>query len=267
MTTAEVQSKLRFLCYYNGAVDGINGSKTKSATVNFQKTHGLTADGIAGTKTNASLLANYNWHWKHDSSIKMVQRLLKYMYYSVGTIDGIKGTNTTNAIKKFQKDHSLTADGIVGTKTWASLKTNYNWHLNNDGKKATVSTTSVNVNTENMSKHFKRSEFSCPKYCNGYPHSIDANLIKNLESVRTHFGKPVTITSGLRCYKYNKSLKGSIWNSKHRYGKAADIYIPGVTTTAAGRAKVKAYWYTLSNSHYCYYGTSNMGNAVHVDVN
>lgn len=46
-----VQSKLKELGYYTGAVDGIFGSKTQSAVKAFQRNCGLTADGIAGPKT------------------------------------------------------------------------------------------------------------------------------------------------------------------------------------------------------------------------
>ena len=50
-----VQTKLRELGYYKGNIDGIYGSGTKSAVTNFQKANGLSADGIAGSKTLAGL--------------------------------------------------------------------------------------------------------------------------------------------------------------------------------------------------------------------
>ena len=50
-----VQTKLRELGYYKGNIDGIYGSGTKSAVTNFQKANGLSADGIAGSKTPAAL--------------------------------------------------------------------------------------------------------------------------------------------------------------------------------------------------------------------
>lgn len=37
--------------------------------------------------------------------------------------DGKFGAKTENAVKAFQKDHGLTADGIVGPKTWEALAT------------------------------------------------------------------------------------------------------------------------------------------------
>lgn len=51
------------------------------------------------------------------SNVKTIQRLLKI--YS----DGIFGPLTEEAVKTFQKEQGLTADGIVGVKTWSKLLT------------------------------------------------------------------------------------------------------------------------------------------------
>ncbi len=50
-----VQKKLKNWGYYTGAVDGIYGSKTKSAVRLFQKRNGLTVDGIVGNKTLSAM--------------------------------------------------------------------------------------------------------------------------------------------------------------------------------------------------------------------
>lgn len=50
-----IQMKLRESGYYSGKIDGIFGSGTKNALISFQKDNGLTADGIAGTKTLQAL--------------------------------------------------------------------------------------------------------------------------------------------------------------------------------------------------------------------
>jgi len=47
----QIQTKLRQLGYYKGSIDGIFGPDTKKAVISFQKSCGLTADGIAGPKT------------------------------------------------------------------------------------------------------------------------------------------------------------------------------------------------------------------------
>ena len=50
-----VQRKLKNWGYYTGSVDGIYGSKTKSAVILFQKRNGLVVDGIVGNKTLAAM--------------------------------------------------------------------------------------------------------------------------------------------------------------------------------------------------------------------
>ncbi|MBQ3968907.1 MAG: spore cortex-lytic enzyme [Clostridia bacterium] len=47
----QIQQKLQSLGYYSGRIDGIYGTNTKKAVTEFQKSCGLTPDGIAGTKT------------------------------------------------------------------------------------------------------------------------------------------------------------------------------------------------------------------------
>lgn len=47
----QIQTKLKRWGYYNGSVDGIYGSKTVAAVKYFQRSNGLTVDGIAGPAT------------------------------------------------------------------------------------------------------------------------------------------------------------------------------------------------------------------------
>lgn len=47
----QIQSKLKSLGFYNGTVDGIYGARTQSAVKAFQKSCGISADGIAGPTT------------------------------------------------------------------------------------------------------------------------------------------------------------------------------------------------------------------------
>ncbi len=54
----QIQTKLKNWGYYDGAVDGIFGSKTTAAVKLFQRKNGLTADGIAGPATLAAMGIN-----------------------------------------------------------------------------------------------------------------------------------------------------------------------------------------------------------------
>lgn len=54
-TVKQVQERLKQWGYYTGSVDGIFGAKTKSAVKSFQKSNGLTQDGIVGPATFKAL--------------------------------------------------------------------------------------------------------------------------------------------------------------------------------------------------------------------
>lgn len=111
--------------------------------------------------------------------------------------------------------------------------------------------------------NFTASEFRCGckgKHCSTYPAKLDFDLLFGLQKVRDHFKKPVVITSGLRCKKYNASLPGSSKYSSHKTGKAADIYINGVEAS-----EIVKYWQSLGLG-YSYCGTPNMGKAAHVQI-
>lgn len=55
------------------------------------------------------------------SLVKSVQTKLKRWGYYTGTVDGIYGAKTVEAVKYFQRKNGLTADGIVGSKTAAAM--------------------------------------------------------------------------------------------------------------------------------------------------
>ncbi len=50
------------------------------------------------------------------------QTFLNMNGYPCGIVDGIFGKNTELAVKNWQVAHGLKADGIIGQKTWASIK-------------------------------------------------------------------------------------------------------------------------------------------------
>ena len=51
------------------------------------------------------------------NAVREMQSALIQLGYLGGTADGVFGTNTENAVKKFQKANRLTADGLAGAKT------------------------------------------------------------------------------------------------------------------------------------------------------
>lgn len=53
--------------------------------------------------------------------VSQVQRKLKQWGYYSGTVDGVFGQATYNAVVSFQKKNGLTADGVVGAQTAAAM--------------------------------------------------------------------------------------------------------------------------------------------------
>ena len=51
-----------------------------------------------------------------------IQQFLSNNGFNPGPIDGQSGPKTTNAIKVFQKENGLLADGIAGNKTKAAIR-------------------------------------------------------------------------------------------------------------------------------------------------
>lgn len=206
-------------------------------------------------------------------NIKQRQMNLQFLGYYNDKIDGIEGKNTKQAYRDFQKAYGLTVDGIYGVKTEAKLvevikKIQTDLGVAVDGI-AGVQTKSAYNNKQNSDnnlswddiKHFKQSEFACKCGC-GF-NSIDLKLLKILDEIREHFGKPLTISSGCRCATHNAKV-GGVKGSRHVLGKASDIWISGVSKNDLMN-KCKEY---VSNgqANYTYSNESNMKYAVHIDV-
>jgi 3D (Asp-Asp-Asp) domain-containing protein len=83
---------------------------------------------ITGTILSIPALASahFGYHLlyrgKHDEHVKNLQTVLKQEgYYKLSKPTGFFGSVTEKAVKRFQSDHHLKVDGIVGPKTKAEL--------------------------------------------------------------------------------------------------------------------------------------------------
>ena len=73
----QIQTKLKRWGYYNGAVDGIYGTKTYNAVKYFQRKNGLTVDGIAGKKTLAAMgISNTTTAGSNTANVELLARLI-----------------------------------------------------------------------------------------------------------------------------------------------------------------------------------------------
>ena len=106
-----LQYGLHILCCSPNGFDGEFGNGTLTAVKKFQSKYGLVSDGIVGDVTWNTL----------KNEIATIQAQLNKKGCSVGTVDGISGPATYNAVISFQNKNGLTADGQVGTATWDIL--------------------------------------------------------------------------------------------------------------------------------------------------
>jgi len=95
-----------------------------------------------------------------------------------------------------------------------------------------------------LSKNFSKLEVQCPCSCGA--DRISPFLIEKLQKVRNIIGRPIVITSGVRCEFFNASINASInasMNSSHipegfGIGNAVDIAcssnIRSIGTTISG---------------------------------
>lgn len=68
----------------------------------------------------------YSAYGSRGEEVREIQARLAALGYYNGSIDGIYGVQTKNAVKRFQQDRNLTVDGIAGEKTLAALNINDN---------------------------------------------------------------------------------------------------------------------------------------------
>ena len=106
-----LQYGLHILCCSPNGFDGEFGNGTLTAVKKFQSKYGLVSDGIVGDVTWNTL----------KNEIATIQAQLNKKGCSVGTVDGIAGPATYNAVISLQNKNGLTADGQVGPATWDVL--------------------------------------------------------------------------------------------------------------------------------------------------
>ena len=64
---------------------------------------------------------------KNSNLTVAIQRVLKGRGYTISATDGIFGDQTATAVRRFQSDNGLVADGKVGANTWKALAKQIEW--------------------------------------------------------------------------------------------------------------------------------------------
>ncbi|MER5631536.1 L,D-transpeptidase family protein [Streptomyces nitrosporeus] len=99
--------------------DGSFGNLTAAAVRSFQTKQRLQADGVVGPNTWNALTTTLRTGSRGDA-VAALQRLLTARGHSL-TADGSFGNLTAAAVRSFQTEQRLQADGVVGPNTWKAL--------------------------------------------------------------------------------------------------------------------------------------------------
>lgn len=114
--------------------------------------------------------------------------------------------------------------------------------------------------SEELSTNFSSHEFNCHGGGCCSQTMIDPQLVIILQKIRDHFGNPVTITSGYRCYIHNRSVGGAT-SSYHAKGMAVDI-----TVEDTAPREVAKFCESIGVKGIGLYETSADGYFVHIDT-
>lgn len=141
------------IVFYKPTIIGATSSHT-GIVVEVTDTYVYTVEGNAGTNTdgvykmchyknyskflgfahpnylgniysgNFPTLPSRGYFRKGDTgaNVKLLQQLLNWINEDKLVVDGILGTKTYNSVKKFQKNNNLTVDGLFGKKSLSKAK-------------------------------------------------------------------------------------------------------------------------------------------------
>ena len=121
------QQRLKDLGYLTTTPDGAYGADTVTAVKQFQSRNDLVVDGYLGPSTRITLMSagaqpNGFTLGEQGESVTRIQQLLnKYGYLASANVTGYYGEVTEKAVKAFQSNNGLTADGSVGQLTMSKL--------------------------------------------------------------------------------------------------------------------------------------------------
>lgn len=115
----ETFSKLDELLSAKSTPSGDDWTRRLQAECNAQGFSNQKVDGWPGTNTlNGCPTCKKG---ARGNITKLLQERLDSLGYGTNGCDGIFGSGTHNAVCRFQADHGLSQDGIVGTNTWKCL--------------------------------------------------------------------------------------------------------------------------------------------------
>lgn len=158
---AKVQSTLKLLGYYDGAVNGIYNESTVIAVYLFQQAAQIPPTGVVNPATwnrlfpravaqppsdlessfpsptqsrpnpsqsrpnpnnqTATTTRPVLFQGMDGPAVRELQQRLRALGFTVGQVDGVFGEQTYNAVIEAQRRFNLEPDGVVGPATWRAL--------------------------------------------------------------------------------------------------------------------------------------------------
>jgi peptidoglycan hydrolase-like protein with peptidoglycan-binding domain len=147
----KLQERLKKLGYYKyKTITSYYGPSTTEAVKRFQKVNSVKADGIAGQDTltlvyQKDAKPNMILYKDKSSDVKKMQTRLKTLGYYKDKINSYFAASTLKAVKAFQKNNGLKADGKPGKRTLDLL-------YSSKAKKATEKPSVTPVNNDDKDK-------------------------------------------------------------------------------------------------------------------
>lgn len=139
-----------------------------------------------------------------------------WQYSSKGSVSGVIGNVDMNEVYT-DFSTSSKASGVQISSVIEAKNGICEYSKLSDGNKI--------ITLRGVKTNFKVKEFSCNDGSDSI--LIDVNLVSALQTIREHFGKPVSLNSAYRTSTYNVRVGGAK-NSYHTKGQAADLKIVGV---------------------------------------
>ena len=100
----------------------VEGVETKQAeTDRLAMEQAQKAEEMKASSGRSNVEIKHRHSSKDKDRTREIQACLKNAGFYKGEVDGVKGRKTRAAIKKFQRENGLNADGVVGKKTWEYL--------------------------------------------------------------------------------------------------------------------------------------------------
>ena len=288
----KLQENLAALGYYSGSVTGHFGSITKDAVISFQRKNGLSADGIAGSKTLAAISSKMSGssssssgssssggtsysaltldttktlqRYSEGDEVRTLQKMLTDLGYYSGNQTGSFGELTKEAVIAFQKAKGLTADGIAGSRTLAALNAAHSLgSISSSGSTVSLAVRASSV--LNTDFYNWRRDYQNGEYCTVYDFETGYSWTLRIMSKDAHMdAEPLTAQD---VETMNKAFGGKVtWTPKAVWVTFSD----GKTYIGATANEPHGTYHLTNNNfkgHLCVHFPIDMDKAISIGTN